>query len=1077
MAKHFSVLKRAIHKKFSKRRSVSQGTKLWLPPVTHRIPNNASSRFLDVFICLFFAFIAFVYVRNIVLSPGLPAVFDWSVPPDRSQLIYSFEEASYAWRYLGVFTGSSASPLWTSTTVWNAIGYIAAQLGLDGITYAKAALVIVIFAGGVSSFFLLRCLGFSRMASLLGGTLYISAPIYFNWLTMQGFAGITVVYSFLPASIAFFLKATSDGKHWLRYSILATLFMINTYPVISAALAMMILIPYSITTIIRSRRKDVAFIMLRILVVMIFLFICLQSFWIVPMFAMGEPTTFLTEQRALGQLSWNYRFVDVFKLWGHYVDAYEGIAGSIGLPNPIGLLVPIIAVSALIIGFKVRWASVFFTGIATVGIFLIGTPQGVALIQSNFLMLGVFADRAKLFFLISLSYSVLIADLIDKVKTKTPKRLAIALMMSLTLLISTIAAPFMLGSLGNQFIENRSFPQAYDSVLEWLRQREGDFKVLWLPTGSNFVTEATYTKSWTVDFYGIYSPKPGIVYDISHRHVFVPQFWLTNLFYESSAEQMQLPKILGLFNVKYLIYRPASYITNWGTRLDSPAWKRNTSDIGEALEKQTNLEKIINYSDAQVYLNKENLPHIYAVPTIGIVSGDLASIERLASYSNSTFADLGLIFASQLPDANTFERASTVFVQDNDFFDLLLPFLNDTVVLDPGEFTNSPHDTSSGEWANLHQWYWVFDAQEGLENSATARGDNAVMEIPIHISKAQSYQIWVKTALGSNQSAITFNISNKTWSTQSAITSYSTVESGFRWIQLTEKFANESIQLAEGSYILSIVSPRQGNVLARIVIASSSDIDRATLKSREYLSDRSIDLISKMYDKEKKYTTTTLVPVDGSYEFYLRAPADANPRLKINIDSSQNIKIAIDGNGIEEVRESVPKSFQWYKAGEIYLQQGYYNTTLESIHPIGADLLRLSLSHQKVENPAPELKFEKISPTQYTVHVNASQPFFLIFSESYNPQWKAYFGDVNWFETFWGKHIGGDKHFLVNSYANAWYIEKTGKYDITLYFLPQSLLYIGVIVSLLTLAFCLICLSQDGVKYFYFRYIRKNAHT
>jgi len=350
------------------------------------------------------------------------------------------------------------------------------------------------------------------------------------------------------------------------------------------------------------------------------------------------------------------------------------------------------------------------------------------------------------------------------------------------------------------------------------------------------------------------------------------------------------------------------------------------------------------------------------------------------------------------------------------------------------------------------------------------------MEIPIHIRKTQSYHIWAKTALGSTQSAITFNISNKSWSAESNLTSYSTAESGFNWTQLTEKFANQSIKLAEGSYTLSIVSQGQQNVIARIVIASSSDIDRATVKLSEYLSNRSIDLISKIYDKEK-YTTTTFIPIDGNYEFYLRAPKDENPRLTVNIDPPQNIKIAVGSNGTEEVRESVSKTLQWYKAGELHLQQGYYNITLESINPIGTDLLRLSLFNQKVENPAPELKFEKISPAEYQVHVNASQPFFLIFSESYNAQWKAYFGEVNWFETFWKKPIDRDKHFLVNSYANAWYIEKTGTYDVTLYFWPQSLLYIGVMVSLLTLTLCLIYLFKDGAKHFYSRYIRKNAHT
>jgi len=100
----------------------------------------------------------------------------------------------------------------------------------------------------------------------------------------------------------------------------------------------------------------------------------------------------------------------------------------------------------------------------------------------------------------------------------------------------------------------------------------------------------------------------------------------------------------------------------------------------------------------------------------------------------------------------------------------------------------------------------------------------------------------------------------------------------------------------------------------------------------------------------------------------------------------------------------------------------------------------------------PTLTFLRINPIKYKVSINASEPFLLIFSENYHPEWKAYISsDVSWLETFWKRPIDEKNHLLANGYANGWYIEKTGNFDITLYFLPQRLFYIGLIVTTVTL--------------------------
>jgi hypothetical protein len=139
--------------------------------------------------------------------------------------------------------------------------------------------------------------------------------------------------------------------------------------------------------------------------------------------------------------------------------------------------------------------------------------------------------------------------------------------------------------------------------------------------------------------------------------------------------------------------------------------------------------------------------------------------------------------------------------------------------------------------------------------------------------------------------------------------------------------------------------------------------------------------------------------------------------------------------------------------------------------------------------------FEQINPTRYEVTSNATQPFFLVFSESYHPKWKAYVenkpspmnqivanysnvnvqeaaqemqftpGDVSY---LFAQPLPEDDHFLVNGYANAWYIDPSqlpkdanGNINITLYFWPQSLFYLGLFISGSTLIICIGYLVHD----------------
>lgn len=77
----------------------------------------------------------------------------------------------------------------------------------------------------------------------------------------------------------------------------------------------------------------------------------------------------------------------------------------------------------------------------------------------------------------------------------------------------------------------------------------------------------------------------------------------------------------------------------------------------------------------------------------------------------------------------------------------------------------------------------------------------------------------------------------------------------------------------------------------------------------------------------------------------------------------------------------------------------------------------------------PELTTKQLNPSEYRVQVKgAKSPFILTFAESYHPLWTA---SIN------GKDIPPSNHFLANIYANGWYVQELGDYDINLYFKPQ----------------------------------------
>ncbi len=95
----------------------------------------------------------------------------------------------------------------------------------------------------------------------------------------------------------------------------------------------------------------------------------------------------------------------------------------------------------------------------------------------------------------------------------------------------------------------------------------------------------------------------------------------------------------------------------------------------------------------------------------------------------------------------------------------------------------------------------------------------------------------------------------------------------------------------------------------------------------------------------------------------------------------------------------------------------------------------------------PKISYQKISQSKYLLEVITDRPINVIFNESYNSGWQAI--------TSKGKIL---HHFLVNGYANGYYLPAAGACNITLEYTAKKIFSAGCIISISSFIFALLVL-------------------
>lgn len=227
--------------------------------------------------------------------------------------------------------------------------------------------------------------------------------------------------------------------------------------------------------------------------------------------------------------------------------------------------------------------------------------------------------------------------------------------------------------------------------------------------------------------------------------------------------------------------------------------------------------------------------------------------------------------------------------------------------------------------------------------------------------------------------------------------------------------------LASGFHTISMQFPQMPNLLSEF----KPDTLLGTIPNTSCFSSE-----IRSYYSENSYRVRFFIPKEqlNHLYFFLRKQ---NANGKFTLDKLIKFD-SLYGTTSYEITVSAKNS---QKAWVGFCSDGMISNDILELNPQTQEILdpRIILaSKEEVQNPI-QVSISEKDPTEYTVEFNNSKPFFLTFLQRYDIQWKLQDYENN--------------HFKTDSYANGWYIDKTGKQKLTLYYQPQNTFNLGLIVS------------------------------
>ncbi|MEK7611535.1 MAG: alpha-(1-_3)-arabinofuranosyltransferase family protein [Patescibacteria group bacterium] len=958
-------------------------------------------------------------------------------------------------------------------------------------TIEKMWFVSVFLLGAVSMYFLTKEIFENKRGSwrnFLPSVLYL-----FNlYIMINGFVTTNLLaYMMMPLLLLIYMKGIK-GKDSFKFAFflsLATVFMASAAgnpPIYS--IPFLLLAFFFVYSLFFRRQYPFSW---KFNFEFIILYLLFNAWWLYPFLTslLSQAGTIqgITAAATVGATS---KFIDLVRLLG----SWAFFAGHMGFPyfpfaksylNPVLATLTFLVPSLCVLGFvfrvkKGKSAVTFFALLALVGIvFSHGQAGDIfgrlnALIHRVVPFFWIYREPfAKFTALTAFSYAILLGSLFSYLENRLKSRLLLNILgVAATALVLTVAWPLLNGDHypGTRGVlgSSRTKIQPYwFEMSKWFAGKEREGRVLVLPENPDYL-HSGIPYAWgydSTDITPFFLSAPWIERNNGAYPVTALSDRVSALVYNRlhgfSRSPDNISGLLSLLNVSRILQRNDVDLR----RINSQPERYSPEYLRRVLEAQKDIALENSFGLLDVYsLNKEQRwDRIYVPNEIDCLGGNAQALNYFPDFAAP--GSVPVIFSQ--PSGNTAVNG------DGCHENVIVPvkFTRKGQTFETGPIIFVP----GGDFKTA-----VYPVTDVL-GAAALNGDDNHYYLPV--STSGTYRLLGERAdspVGGGSSPV-FNIRN----IQTNETVAGALVEGLSFSPDLDYIG--SYNLNPGSYVFKVSASGLPNLLKE---GSESGLWKSSLtgvvtplSGDSYAGEKSLGLGRGLTDA---FYSFPLDKIGGGYyelSFFNKVNSGAPPAVIIwenNCDIDQPVWVKSGGSGEDPcsstflVQPTMTASADWSeysvdyklnpkakKAGVVFAfldaPGNIYTNSGETL--INNVALRIKFYRGFVlENRSgktllnrPEIKIAQRSATKYSVAVrNATAPFYLVFSENFSEDWQASVANSG--------IIGEDKHFLANGYANSWYLEKTGDYQIEVSYLPETWFRFFSAVSLISITIGLLLL-------------------
>ncbi len=955
--------------------------------------------------------------------------------------------------------------------------------GFSAVGVEKILFVFWFAGAGLSAYFLIRILVPNRrLAAVMGALFYMLNPyaMFVRWYELNFWP---FFYALIPLMLALFILVIRTGRlRYVGFFLLASLLISPAFANLgSLAMLALVLGGYLITYLVQNRRaRDRIWMAFRYTLILTVLFIGISMLWVLPTVSnvRQEAQIQQTPETAMERVEFTSRnsgFFQVLRLNGYcWSDLPLGGTQDPAVPyaksygNPffgiLGWIIPILGIAGLwqirhhrgLVWPGILWViGVFFMmGVhpplgglsrwmfqAIPGMSMFRHPYdkfGMIAVLGLAPLVGVGAEG-----LYSLTRSVIRKRSVGNVVGAT------VLVTVAVILLVILVWPMWTGDViygGGEVMPSfriKEVPEDYEQARSWLEQQQGGFRILPLPYNRD---------SWVLalfDWYMGYDPSRWLL----GTPVITPSSYPGGEFSEAAAyevfnDQDRARRLCSLLNVKYILLREDA---NWellrGDGLESSGGYvyAPASVMKESLSAQDWLEPAARFGNLAFYLNLDWHPlATYAAadfqpldPTdegdldfqikaeLGAAEpfGDVSwSVDGEGDFSVTSMSDeeaprVGIRQAIQLGDG-PFSYSYQIRTEETAAAQLKIEWYNKKGKLIETQFLQSGVDGTTD---------WTPHSGGFAKPRKATRADLILLMQPQQGATMEVMDLAIEEGVIQPFGDVSWSVDGEGYF---SVTSMSDEEAP--WVGI-----RQAIQLGDGPFSYSYQIKTEETATAHLKI--------------EWYNKKG-KLIETQFLQSGVDDTTDWTPHSGDFAKPRRA---TRADLILLMQPQQGATMEVMDLAIEEgsIQPWVQAICQDASSGQ---QSGGDSSPAAGTEVLISidDSQRLGLQESsQSSSTVPAYTVEQSSPWSTRVRIETQSPCFLVLNQAFDPGWRMYEGSPGWAQVLLGSQQLPAEHIEVNGYANGWYIDQPGEYDLTLYYWPQTLLYLGTIISALVWVF------------------------